>query len=243
MSILTALATALRRVLDAMLVALILVVLAGVGLGKLVPLTGHDTLVVGGGSMEPTIPKGAAIVLAPVDPGTLVAGDVVSLRAGPGRQVFTHRILRVAVGPTGRSFDTKGDANDAPDPTLVPADAVLGRVVLTIPLAGYLLTLLSLPLGVLFVIGVACTLLAATWLLEVLEDRGLRRRRRILRRLRTERLLVAGDGPAAGRPLWASETGAAVAGRLAGARSAIRTTPTAEGWRPAGIRSSRRPRR
>ena len=45
-----------RRFLDAVLIALILVVLFGVILGKVVPLTGRQTIIVGGGSMEPAVP-------------------------------------------------------------------------------------------------------------------------------------------------------------------------------------------
>ena len=81
-----------RRFLDAVLIALILVVLFGVILGKVVPLTGRQTIIVGGGSMEPAVPIGAAIIVAPVAPPTLHVGDVVSLRAGKDRALLPpHR--------------------------------------------------------------------------------------------------------------------------------------------------------
>ena len=57
----------IRRVLDALLLALIVVVLGGVVLSKLVPLTGRQTIVIGGGSMEPAVPLGAAVIIKPVD--------------------------------------------------------------------------------------------------------------------------------------------------------------------------------
>jgi signal peptidase len=165
-----------RRVLDAVLIALILVVLVGVILGKVVPLTGRQTIIIGGESMEPAIHLGSAIIVAPVAAADLHVGDVVSLRAGDENALFTHRIVEVVDRPDGRWIRTKGDANASPDPTLVHAAAVEGRVQLAIPLAGYLIALLSIPTGVLFLIGLAATLLAAVWLLESLEldslDRG-----------------------------------------------------------------------
>jgi signal peptidase I len=158
-----------RRLLDAVLIGLIVVVLFGVILGKVVPLTGRQTIIVGGRSMEPAIGLGSAIVTSPVAATDLRVGDVISLRAGQDRALFTHRIVEVLQRPEGVYVRTKGDANEHPDPTAVPAGDVEGRVQLTIPLAGYLIALLSIPAGVLFLIGLAATLLAAVWLLESLE--------------------------------------------------------------------------
>jgi len=158
-----------RRVLDAVLIALILLVLFAVILGKVVPLSGRQTIIVGGRSMEPALGLGSAIVIAPVAASDLHVGDVVSLRAGEDRSLFTHRIVEVLHQPDGVYVRTKGDANEHPDPTTVPAGDIQGRVQLTIPLAGYLIALLSIPSGVLFLIGLAATLLAAVWLLESLE--------------------------------------------------------------------------
>lgn len=166
-----------RRVLDAILIALILVVVVGVILGKVVPLSGRQTIIVGGSSMEPALGVGSAIVVAPVAAADLHVGDVVSLRAGDDHALFTHRIVKLVDQPDGRWVQTKGDANDAPDPTLIHASAIEGRVQFSIPLAGYLIALLSIPTGVLFMIGLAATLLAAVWLLESLELDSIDRRR------------------------------------------------------------------
>jgi len=127
---------ALRRLLDALLIALILVVLVGVVLGKLVPLTGRETIVIGGRSMEPTLPLGSAVVNGRADPATLAAGQIVSLKAGPQNTLYTHRIVAVIDRPDGRWVQTKGDANPEEDPTLVPASAIVGRTEFIVPLAG-----------------------------------------------------------------------------------------------------------
>jgi signal peptidase len=169
MRILAGTTTALRRIVDLTLIALIGVVLFGLILGKLVPLTGRQTIIIGGGSMQPAIGIGAVVLIGPVRPADLATGDVVSLQTGPDRATFTHRIVAVVDRPDGVWVRTKGDANAEPDPTLVPATAILGRVEWSIPWAGFLLALLSLPVGVVFVLGLAATLLAIAWLLESLD--------------------------------------------------------------------------
>jgi signal peptidase len=155
-----------RTLVDVALVALAGIVLVGVGLGRLVPLAGGSTLIVTGGSMEPAIPAGAAIVTRAVAPDTIAVGDVVSIRTTPSSATFTHRVTRL-VEHDGRPWlETKGDANTDADPALVPASSVVGRVELTVPYAGYLLRLLSTPAGILFVVSLAATLLVAGRLLE-----------------------------------------------------------------------------
>ena len=178
MRILASATTALRRIVDLGLIVLVFVALLGVALGKGAPLVGRQSIVIGGGSMEPTIGLGAAIIVRPVAAADLAVGDIVSMQVGDARTTFTHRIVAVVDRADGRWIRTKGDANAEPDPTLVPATDVIGRVEFAIPLAGYLLALLSLPMGVMFVIGLAATLLAMAWLLESLEldQRPARRR-------------------------------------------------------------------
>ena len=121
MRILAGATTALRRIVDLGLVILIVVVLLGVVLGKGAPLVGRQSIVIGGGSMEPTIALGAAIIVRPVDPAALAVGDVVSMQVGPEQTTFTHRIVALVERADGRWIRTQGDANAAPDPTLVPA--------------------------------------------------------------------------------------------------------------------------
>jgi signal peptidase I len=74
---------------DAALVLLVALCLLTIALERLVPLTGRTTFVVAGGSMEPAIGIGSAIVVEPVDPHALAVGDVVSLRSGPDRAIFS----------------------------------------------------------------------------------------------------------------------------------------------------------
>ena len=159
-----------RRAVDAAIVALVLLVLIGLFLGRVVPLTGRDTLIIGGRSMEPAIPMGAAIVIEPVDPSELSVGDVVTMRVGAKPSIFTHRIIRLLTLDGQPYIETKGDANAAPDRATTPAASVVGRVAWSIPLAGYLLALLSIPAGIAFAIGLGVTLVLIAILLDDLEE-------------------------------------------------------------------------
>ncbi len=140
-------------------------------LSRVLPaVTGGTTFVVGGPSMEPAIPIGSAVLAVPVPPGDLHPGDVVSIRVGAKHAVFTHRIVRLATLPDGLYLETRGDGNEHPDPALVPATAVIGRVSVQVPWVGYGLALLGSVQGVSFVIAFGIVLLAGAWLLETLED-------------------------------------------------------------------------
>ena len=162
----TRIALRARDVIDAALVLLVVICLFTIALGRVLPLTGRTTLVVAGGSMEPAISLGSAIVVEPVDPDALAVGDVVSLRSGLGRAIFTHRIIRVVVHDGTTWVETKGDANATADPSLTPASQIIGRASVTIPNAGYLIALISSLHGIVFVISLGLVLLLGASMVE-----------------------------------------------------------------------------
>jgi signal peptidase len=167
------------RVIDAALIALIAVVLAVLVLGRVVPMLGHPLFVVGGPSMEPALPVGGVVVLETVSPEVLVVGDIVSLRSGPSKALFTHRITRIVERDDGLWIETKGDANAAVDPSITPVSAVAGRVAWSAPGIGYAVALLSSLSGMIFVLATGGLLILLGWLLEsiALERRERRARR------------------------------------------------------------------
>ena len=159
----------IRRLLDLALVLLVVAVLGLVLAVNLGPRLGHDFVVIRGGSMEPAIHLGAATEVSQVQPADLRPGDIVTMREADG-VVVSHRITRILQQPNGTFLETKGDANAAVDPVLTPVSDVTGRVDFSIPALGYLIYLLTLPIGVLSVLGLALTLLFAIWLLEDFEQ-------------------------------------------------------------------------
>lgn len=160
-----------RLILDALLALVIVLVIGTALVARVVPaLMGGEAFVVGGGSMEPVLPMGSAVIAMPVTPADLRVGDVVSLRPGPQHAVFTHRVTRLVIRDGGLWVATRGDANPDPDPSLVPVANVIGRVDWSIPYAGYLVALLGSVSGLMFVASISGFLIAATWLLETLEE-------------------------------------------------------------------------
>jgi signal peptidase len=159
---------AIRWLLDVALVLLVGTVVALVLAAQVGPMLGHQPLVIRGGSMAPAIPLGALVDVAHVGPADLAADDVVTFEGANGVLV-THRINRIVQLPDGLYIETKGDANEHPDPVLLPASAVTGRVDFSLPLLGFLMFMLTTLAGFGSIVCLALTLLIAILLLEDLE--------------------------------------------------------------------------
>ena len=156
--------TALRRALTAVwaLMVVSLVILAAWShLASLIVLTG--------GSMGPAVPAGSVVGPAAVAADDVAVGDILTVQATNG-VILTHRVTRVLDLAEGRFFELKGDANANPDPELVPARAVVGRVDTYLPYAGYALALLSMPSGLVFLLAALGMMLVCIWLLEEVEE-------------------------------------------------------------------------
>ncbi len=158
----------MRRTVGLVWLALVLALLALVAVNSFGSKLGYQTFVIRGGSMAPAIPLGALAVTQPVDTGSLVIGDVITIRAA-NAVIYTHRIVAITGTGAERQFQVRGDANATPDAALVPASAVIGRVSLFAPGLGYLTAMLSMPSGILSILSSLGSLLMSFWLLEDLE--------------------------------------------------------------------------
>ena len=155
-----------RRLLELALVGLAVGLLGVVLLVRGVPMSGRLVLVVGGGSMAPALPVGSAVIVQPIPISSLRVGDIVTIEVGPEHAIFTHRITRLVDRADGLWIETKGDANATPDPTIIPATSVKGRVQVVAPAVGYAIAALSRPEGFAAALGVAGILLAMIMLLD-----------------------------------------------------------------------------
>jgi signal peptidase len=87
------------------------------------------------GSMEPTLNTKGLVVSYPVSAESIKAGDIITFIRG-GEKV-THRVAEVYIGEDGNSwFETKGDANNTPDPDPVSANGKVNKVIFHIPRLG-----------------------------------------------------------------------------------------------------------
>ena len=151
------------NVFTSALVALV-VILALLLVG--VRLFGMQVFTVLSGSMEPTYHVGSLIYVKETDPMTLQPGDVITFMLDEDT-VATHRIVDVIPDeedPSVIRFQTKGDANDAVDGSLVHYKNVLGTPVFTIPKLGYLASYIQNPPGTYVAISAGAVLLALVFL-------------------------------------------------------------------------------
>ncbi|MEN8708125.1 MAG: signal peptidase I [Nocardioides marinisabuli] len=114
---------------------------AVVGAAVLVPrLTGSTPMTVLTGSMAPTYPPGALVVVRPVPAEDISIGTPITYQLRSGEPtVVTHRVIGVGYDGEGeRIFTTQGDANEAPDREQVRAVQVRGEVWYAVPWIGRL---------------------------------------------------------------------------------------------------------
>jgi signal peptidase I len=156
-----------RRAVGLVGIALFVVLVGFSVLIHAAPLAGRQLFIVGGGSMEPTIPIGSLVVVARADVMTLAVGDVVTIRADNG-VVITHRVSRVVDLAEGRYFETKGDANRTSDGSLVPARAIIGVADRYVPYAGYAQQFLSTLPGLIAALSVLGAFFLVALLLDML---------------------------------------------------------------------------
>lgn len=112
---------------------------------------GYSTAVVVSGSMEPALSVDDLIV-SHVRP-SYQEGDIITFQSG--NSLTTHRI--VAVKDEG--YVTQGDANNTADQNTVLPEAVIGRVVVSIPYIGSILTILKSPLGMILLVFIGFLLI------------------------------------------------------------------------------------
>ena len=99
-------------------------------------MLGMGTFVVTGSSMEPTIQKGAVVLIEPVSPSLINRGDIITF--DHYGQMTTHRVIAIdASNAASPTFTTKGDANTVADPEPVHFPGQVGLYRTSVPLVGY----------------------------------------------------------------------------------------------------------
>jgi signal peptidase len=143
----------------------LLIAVATLFLASLVPLGGGiEVKIVRSGSMEPSISTGSLVVIRPS--ASYEVGDVITFGEDTGTAIpTTHRIVE----RRGTSYVTKGDANEEVDPREIAHSAVIGKVLIDVPFAGYILDFARQPLGFVLLIGLPALIiifdeLAAIWI-------------------------------------------------------------------------------
>ncbi len=124
------------------------------GSGNVAHIFGYTPMTVLSDSMAPTFHKDDLILVHQGDPADYEEGDIISFWTvvNGQRAINTHRIAAVYREGGMVQYATKGDANQINDEYLVvPAD-IIGEYVVSIPLLGKVLSLLSTSTGFLVII-------------------------------------------------------------------------------------------
>lgn len=88
-------------------------------------------------SMEPTIQTGSLVFVNTRDK-QVADGDITTFTMTNGKDeiTVTHRIVEA----TDEGFVTKGDNNEVEDLNILTADRIVGKYVMSIPYAGYVMS-------------------------------------------------------------------------------------------------------
>lgn len=152
------------RVLNAVGYVLLAAALLTTALVAVPQLAGasHSYVVVSG-SMSPTIEAGDVVFVAATAPDAVETGDVLAFDRVRGDDRRTvHRVVEVVDRDGQRYFRTQGDANEEPDPKLVPASAVIGTVQFWIPYVGWVFSFVDTDAGLVALVIVPGVLLVVS---------------------------------------------------------------------------------
>ncbi|WP_049984806.1 signal peptidase I [Halobellus rufus] len=98
------------------------------------------------GSMEPAMSPGDAIIVREADRGEIEEREIITYRTD-SETPTTHRVVDVIERDGGVAYQTKGDANEDPDPGSIPHEQVLGEVLFVIPFLGYVVRFANTTVG------------------------------------------------------------------------------------------------
>lgn len=111
-------------------------------------------------SMVPTINVEDAIIVMRKEPEELKKKDIITFTSTDPRYsglTITHRIVGIEKMSNGEIYyRTKGDNNNVEDASLVPYSSVYGKVILKIPMIGYIQYILMQVYGWVILVVVPC---------------------------------------------------------------------------------------
>jgi len=143
----------IQKLFTVVILAVVLLIIVSI-----LPIPGnYRLLIVESGSMEPAIKTGSVVVVKPAD--SYKANDVITFEDGGKDRTTTHRVVDVEVVSGQTQYITKGDANNAEDSSKVSENKVVGKVLTSIPYAGYILAMAKQPIGFVLLVIFPCAMI------------------------------------------------------------------------------------
>ena len=159
---------------------LILGSIATLFLVPLLPIENNiEIKIVKSGSMEPFIETGSIVVIRPAS--EYKVDDIITFgEDSPDSFPTTHRVVSINNTSGEALYQTKGDANEEADPTQVSERDVIGKVILTVPKAGFVLDFAKKPLGFILMIVVPAALVILNEVVDIWNEirRAMRKRKK-----------------------------------------------------------------
>lgn len=128
------------------------------------------------GSMEPALKVGGVVVTKLITLEEVKRGDVISYKIGEQR--ITHRVVEVGQEGGKIHFQTKGDANEEPDPyAVIPKGKKVPKVVFFVPYFGFLAGFMKNKLNFFLLVGIPAALLTALYVADIWREARKTRRK------------------------------------------------------------------
>ncbi|MBU1102158.1 signal peptidase I [Patescibacteria group bacterium] len=134
------------------------------------PITGnYKVLIVQSGSMAPAIKTGSVVIVKPVSDYKI--GDVITFgQIAKTKAPTSHRIYDIKVENGNPIYITKGDANNAPDAKEVQKSEIIGKVLFSVPYAGYAVDAAKKPAGFALIIVVPAAIIVGDEIKKIIYE-------------------------------------------------------------------------
>ena len=112
------------------------------------------------GSMQPSISAGSIVVVLPAN--SYNANDIITFKndsTNSKQKTTTHRVSEIKYVDGEAFYQTKGDANDSADNQLVDQSSIIGKVFLSAPCAGYLISYVKTLPGLMLIIVIPAAII------------------------------------------------------------------------------------
>jgi len=131
--------------------------------------------VVQSGSMSPALKLGSVVlvepiswvkgIISPLPTPIFEKGDIITFLSG--KDPLTHRVVGIEESNGQFVYQTKGDANKAPDRQKVYEKQILGKVIFSVPYLGYGVSFAKTQMGYIFLIVIPITLIIYSEILNI----------------------------------------------------------------------------